>query len=182
MASTDEYTIASGAMDVLDFYVTGADASTDGNEVKQVDHSFLRAAYPRRVGVTPEGVPKYYAITQASVVSSEGNLTVKVAPAPDSTYGYTISYYGRATTDSITDGNTPGTASTDVTWLSLVYPDILLYGALDRAYVYLKGSQEDIDRYAGLFKEQLTLLKNMTEGRVPTDDSTAAAAAASKGI
>lgn len=177
-----EYQLASGAIDVLDFYVNGVDGSTDGSELKQVDHSFLRNAFPQRSTTVASGVPKYYAIISSEISSSEPAMTVRVAPAPDAAYTYTISYYGKATTDSITSGNTPGGGATTTTWLSVAYPDILTYGALERAYIYLKGSTEDVQRYAGLFKEQLTLLKNTVEGRIPTDDSTAAAAAKTKGI
>jgi len=182
VASTSEYEITSGAIDVVDFYVNGADASTDGNEIKQVDHSFLRNAFPQRSTTVAEGVPRYYAIIKSEVSSGEPTLTVKVAPAPDAAYTYTISYYGKSTTDSITSGNTPGGGATTTTWLSVAYPDVLLNGSLERAYIYLKGNSEEVARYGNLFKEQLTLLKNTAEGRIPTDGSTPTAAAQTKGI
>jgi hypothetical protein len=180
--STELYDVASGAIDVLDFYVSGPDANTGGKSLEQVDHSFIREAFPKTSGAPEEGFPRYYALIESKVETNEPNITIQVAPVPDSAYEYEISYYGKSTTDSITSGNTPGVASTTETWLSLAYPDVLLYGALERAYIFLKGDQQDVDRYGSMFRESLTLLKNTVEGRLPTDESTSMSTPQTKGI
>jgi|TARA_Y100000310_G_C20577816_1_gene761369 hypothetical protein len=169
--STSTYNLASGAIDILDIYCHGNDASTDGKTLDRKDHSFIREAYPVNTGSTLSGMPRYYALTSVQLSSGEPQLSFYIAPRPATgiTYTYTISYYGKATTDSITSGNTPGTSSTDETWLSVAYPDLLLYGALTNAYVFMKGDPNDISRYRDEFEKGILLLKNMTEQRQDED-------------
>jgi len=104
-------------------YAQLTDAS--GNQVflEKKDTSYM-AAYYDTPG-TQSGLPKYYA-------NWDANYWV-VAPTPDSTYLITLAYVKQP--DSITAS--PG--STQGTYLSNKYQDLLLYGCLVEAYGYLKG-------------------------------------------
>jgi hypothetical protein len=179
-----QYTVAGGAIDLLDFYLNGVDSNTDGNSLERVDHSFLREAFPVRTGAgsSAYGVPRYYAVIEANLPTSEPNLTVRVAPAPDVAYTYAMSYYGKANTDSITSGNTPGGGATTETWISVVYPDLLVQGALERAASFLQKDPPQIAQFADPFNAGLLLLKNATESRQQVDDTTNMASKQAEGI
>jgi hypothetical protein len=132
------------------------------------DYEFLSEAYQT---VTIEtGTPKYYAVTAASSGSgNEPEISLRLAPIPDAAYTTEIQYQSKISTASITNGNTPGTTSTDTTWISVVVPDALLYGALVQGYVYMKGEADVMAVYQKQFDDALVLLKNLTEKRQTTD-------------
>jgi hypothetical protein len=132
------------------------------------DYDFLWEAYP---GTTSDetGVPKYYAVKTAISNFGEINLTLMLAPAPNGVYNTEIEYQGKLSSDSITNGNTPGVTATTTTWISLMVPDVLLYGALVQAYIYMKGEADVMAGYEKQFQAAVMLLKMMTEQRQTTD-------------
>ena len=103
-------------------------------------------------------------------MAGETKLTIFLAPAPDDIYNIEIEYQGKLTTDSITNGNTPGVTSSDHTWISASFPNVLLYGSLVQAYIYMKGEADVMAGYQKQFDEGILLLKNMTERRQEQDD------------
>ena len=171
-AGQKDYIFPVGAIDILDLYLLGGDASTPGRTLEKKDHSFLREAYPLNTGAAPTGMPRYYALTSSFVSAGDVRLNFTVAPTPDATYEYHVSYYGKLAADSITNGNVPGVASTTTTWISATYPNILLNGSLAEAYRFMKGDPQDIDRYEAPFKEGVLMLKNLTEERQSSDVTT----------
>ena len=112
---------------------------------------------------------------------------MKISPSPDAVYPFAVSYYGKATSDSITyqsavgnegiseaDGANDvvllyGNADGNETWLSVTAPYVLLYGALVEAYTFMKGDPELINEYRSRFQDSLTDLKNLGEVRQKTD-------------
>ena len=94
------------------------------------------------------GIPKYY-----------GNWDETfwvVAPTPDTTYAITLAYNREpySLTDAVNPTGTP--ASTNGTYLSNKYQDLLLYGCLVNTYGYLKGPTDMIQYYQGLYQNALT--------------------------
>lgn len=127
------------------------------------------------------GIPKYYAISSAAtavIVPDVGDagtiynptLTIRLGPIPDKAYPMTTTYYGKTTTDSITSTVTSGEASTNQTWLSVTFPNVLLYGALVQAYIYMKGEPDLIQMYEKQFSDGLLLLLNTESTRMENDD------------
>ena len=135
------------------------------------DYDFLWEAYPGTSAGDETGIPKYYSTKAAISNSGESSISIFIAPAPDDTYNTEIEYQGKLTTDSITSGNTPGTASTTTTWVSASFPDVLLYGALVQGYTYMKGEADVAANYEKQFNEGILLLKNLTESRQQVDAS-----------
>lgn len=111
--------------------------------------AFLREAYP---STATTGVPRYYAIFD--------NDTLLIGPPPNSNFQVELHYFYE-----------PESIVTDTggTWLSENAENTLLYGCLFEAYTYLKGEQDLISLYAGKYKESLTALKNIGEGRNRSD-------------
>ena len=135
-------------------YAQLTDAS--GNQVflEKRDTSFM-AEYYNTPG-TQSGLPKYYG-------NWDANYWV-VAPTPDSTYLITLAYVKQP--DSITAS--PG--STQGTYTSNKYQDLLLYGCLVEAYGYLKGPADMLQYYTQSYQNALQSYAIEQQGRRRRDE------------
>ena len=129
---------------------------SSGNQVflEKKDTSYM-AAYYDTPG-TQSGLPKYYA-------NWDANYWV-VAPTPDSTYLITLAYVKQP--DSITAS--PG--STQGTYLSNKYQDLLLYGCLVEAYGYLKGPADMLQYYMQSYQRAIQSYAIEQQGRRRRDE------------
>ena len=109
----------------------------------------IREAFPYPA-VT--GVPQYYAQFDKD--------TLLLGPTPNGNYTAELRYFAYPT--SIVDAGT--------TWLGDNYENILLYGALREAYLYMKGETDIIEQYERKYQEDLGLLKTLAASRVHRDD------------
>ena len=114
----------------------------NGNQVflEQRDPSFM-AEYYSTPSTSAVRIPKYY-----------GNWDETfwvVSPTPDKTYAITLAYNKEPISLTNTTLPTGAPASTNGTYLSNKYQDLLLYGCLINAYGYLKGPQDMIQYYHG---------------------------------
>jgi hypothetical protein len=135
-------------------YAQLTDAS--GNQVflEKKDTSYMAAYYD--TPNTQSGFPKYYA-------NWDANYWV-VAPTPDSTYLITLAYTKQP--DSITAS--PG--STQGTYLSNKYQDLLLYGSLVEAYGYLKGPADMLQYYMQSYQRAIQSYAIEQQGRRRRDE------------
>ena len=120
-------------------YVQLTDSSGNQTFLEKRDTSYM-AEYYNTPG-TAIRIPKYYA-------NWDANYWV-VAPTPDSTNLITLAYTKQP--DSITAS--PG--STQGTYTSNKYQDLLLYGCLVEAYGYLKGPADMLQYYEGVLSKEL---------------------------
>src|SRR5210317_294773 len=129
---------------------------SSGNQVflEKKDTSYM-AAYYDTPG-TQSGLPKYYA-------NWDANYWV-VAPTPDDTYLITLAYVKQP--DSITAS--PG--STQGTYVSNKYQDLLLYGSLVEAYGYLKGPADMLQYYTQSYQNALQSYSIEQQGRRRRDE------------
>ena len=129
---------------------------SSGNQVflEKKDTSYM-AAYYDTPG-TQSGFPKYYA-------NWDANYWV-VAPTPDSTYLITLAYVKQP--DSITAS--PG--STQGTYLSNKYQDLLLYASLVEAYGYLKGPADMLQYYMQSYQRAIQSYAIEQQGRRRRDE------------
>ena len=135
-------------------YVQLTDSS--GNQVflDKRDTSFM-AEYYNTPG-TQSGLPKYYG-------NWDANFWV-VSPTPDSTYLITLAYTKQP--DSITAS--PG--STQGTYTSNKYQDLLLYASLVEAYGYLKGPADLLQYYEQSYRRAAKSYSIEQEGRRRRDE------------
>jgi hypothetical protein len=168
VASQKDYSVT-GMLDVLSVRVSQTEADSDGPWVHLLrkDYNFLDEAYPGSASGATTGNPKYYAISSAQVATPNTSLTIRMAPAPSAIFPYVIDYYGKVAEDSITSG-----ASDKETWLSVAFPDVLLYGCLFEAYTFMKGEPDLLQLYEKRFMEGVQLIKSFGEGRMPGDSYT----------
>ena len=121
----------------------------NGNQVflEQRDPSFM-AEYYSTPSTSAVGIPKYY-----------GNWDETfwvVAPTPDTRYSITLAYNKEPISLVNATQPTGKPAATNGTYLSNKYQDLLLYGSLINTFGYLKGPQDMIQYYQGLYQNALT--------------------------
>lgn len=109
------------------------------------DVEFIRESFPSPV--TPTGQPTHYAIFN--------NTTLILGPTPDANYQVELHYYYYP--QSIV---TAGTS-----WLGTNFENVLLYGTLREAYLYMKGDADLTAEYEKKYQEGLALLKMLGEGK-----------------
>lgn len=135
-------------------YVQLTDSNGEQTFLDKRDTSFM-AEYYNTPG-TAAGIPKYYG-------NWDANYWV-VAPTPNSTNLITLAYTKQPA--SLT--NSPG--STQGTYTSNKYQDLLLYGCLAEAYGYLKGPPDMLQYYQGLYKNSLQSYAIEQQGRRRRDE------------
>ena len=123
--------------------VNGAPQTTQ-TYLYQKDVEYIREAYPFP-GVS--GMPQYYGIFD--------NTSFILGPTPDAQYSVEMHYY--AYPQSIV---TAGTS-----WLGNNFSNVLLWGSLVEAYIYMKGEADLIQAYQNKFQEAMALLKQLGDGK-----------------
>jgi len=135
--------------------ITGAN-----NWLLRRDQTFLNEYIPAN---TATGSPKYYAMFGgATGLSDTTSGKFMVAPVPDATYAFQIHYN---IVQSILEGS--GT-----NFISLNFPQGLLYCCLAESYGYLKGPMEMLTLYENKYKQELEKFAAMQIGRRRRDDYT----------
>ena len=115
------------------------------------DVNYMREVYPNP---SYRATPKYYAIFGPNINNND-ELTFIVGPTPDANYKAELHFYYYP--ESIV---TAGTS-----WLGDNFDSVLLYASLVEAYTWMKGEQDLMALYDTKFKEALTLLKNLGDGK-----------------
>jgi hypothetical protein len=115
------------------------------------DVNFIREAYPNPADV---GAPAHYAIfgPQSNEITE---LTFILGPTPDAVYNVELHYYYYP--ESIVTAGT--------TWLGDNFDSALLNGALMEAIRFMKGEQDLIAVYKGMYDNSLALLKQLGDGK-----------------
>ena len=108
------------------------------------DVNFIRQSYPTP---TTSGTPGYYAQFDVD--------TLILGPTPDQSYAVELHYYYYPT--SIVTAGT--------TWLGSNFEEVLLYGALREAYLFMKGEADIIQNYEAKYQEGMALLKELGDGK-----------------
>ena len=110
----------------------GVGAADNRDFLQYRDTSFMSEFNPTNA----QGVPKYYSLWDDN--------TIVVAPIPDATYTLQLNYILKP----------PGLSSTNTTtYLSLNFPNGLLYACLIEAFSFLKGPNDLLQLYEGKYKQ-----------------------------
>jgi len=115
------------------------------------DVNFIREAYPNP---TDTGTPAYYAIFGPQT-SNITELTFVLGPTPNAIYNVELHYYYYP--ESIVTAGT--------TWLGDNFDSALLNGALMEAIRFMKGEQDLIAVYKGMYDNAMVLLKQLGDGK-----------------
>lgn len=135
----------------LDFLYVYSLAVVDANEyffLLNKDVNFIREAYPNP---STTGRPQHYAIFDVN--------TFILGPTPNSNYVVELHY--SAYPESIVTAGT--------TYLGDEFDSALLNGALIEAIRFMKGEPDIIANYEKLYLQAITLLKNLSDGKLRQD-------------
>jgi len=139
-------------------YVQLTDSNGDQTFLEKKDTSYMATFYD--TPGTASGIPKYYA-------NWDANYWI-VAPTPNSTNLITLAYTKQPESITTTTGATP--PSTNGTYTSNKYQDLLLYACLVEAYGYLKGPVDMLQYYAQAYQKAMQSYAIEQQGRRRRDE------------
>ena len=152
IASTRFIDTPADALVIRSAQITDSDGvSADSNRqfLQYRDTSFMSEFNPE----ADTGVPKYYSWWDKD--------TIVVAPTPNATYTIQLNYILKD----------PGLSSTNTTtYLSLYFPNGLLYACLIEAFSFLKGPNDLLQLYEGKYKQVLEVFSIEQMGRRRRDE------------
>ena len=159
VANQEHVNVPAGALVVRGIQVAdGTSTLTNPIWLEKRDLTFLDEFN----GARATGRPKYYAMkggaTGTTNTTSGGAF---LSPIPDTTYVYKIHYNARPTGLS---------ASTTTNFISLNFPNGLLYCCLVEAYGYLKGPADMLQLYEQKYKQEVERFGGEQLGSRKRDD------------
>lgn len=119
------------------------------------DVNFIREAYPIP---TDTGTPKYYAVFGPDSATLQ-ELTLVLGPTPNDNLTAELHYFYYPV--SIV---TAGTS-----WLGDNFDSALFNGVMVEAIRFMKGEEDMVNLYFDAYKQSLTLIKNLGDGKLRQD-------------
>lgn len=152
-ASNKYVTAPTDFLSVFSFAVIDGDGNFSFMLNKDVN--FIREAYP---SPTSTGTPKYYAIFGPDSNDAD-ELTFIFGPTPDDAYDVELHYFYM-----------PESISTATTsWLGDNFESVLFNAVMVEAIRWLKGEEDMVQMYLDQYRQSLTLLKNLGDGKQRQD-------------
>ena len=138
-------------------------ATTGANTfLEKKDISYLQEYIPSTESAK-RGKPKYYAMFGGATGESDTTSgRIMFAPVPDATYKFRV-HYNKAPALLEND---------DTNYISLNFPNGLLYCCLSEAYSFLKGPIDMLTLYENKYKQEVQKFANEQVGRRRRDDYT----------
>ena len=165
--------VPAGTLFVRGVEVFNATNSTEkGTWLERRDQTFLSEYVGRLTGpkgstasgADVTGKPKYYAMFGgATGLSDTTSGSIYLAPTPDANYNFRI--YFNKMPDTLESSN-------QTNYVSLYFPQGLLYACLVEAYGFLKGPTDMLTLYEQKYKTELQKFAAMQIGRRRRDDYT----------
>ena len=154
-----------GALFIRAIQVYDSTSVTTGANVflEKKDITYLQE-YVSSTASSVRGQPKYYAMFGGATGDSDTTSgRMMFAPVPDTTYKFRVHY-----------NKMPATLSSDNTtnYISLNFPNGLLYCCLAETYAFLKGPQDMLTLYENKYKQEVDKFGVEQIGRRRRDDYT----------
>ena len=154
-----------GALFIRAIQVYDSTSVTTGANVflEKKDITYLQE-YVSSTASSVRGQPKYYAMFGGATGDSDTNSgRMMFAPVPDTTYKFRVHY-----------NKMPATLSSDNTtnYISLNFPNGLLYCCLAETYAFLNGPQDMLTLYENKYKQEVDKFGVEQIGRRRRDDYT----------
>ena len=138
------------------FSIAVIDGDGDYTFLIDKDVNFIREAYP---STATAGLPKYYAEFDGDVESNNSPGHFILGPTPDADYGVQLHYYF----------DPPSIVDSGTSWLGNNAEEVLLYGSLINAYIFMKGEPDVMAAYQQSYDNALSRLIMLGEGRLKRD-------------
>ena len=153
-----------GAVFIRAIQVYDSTSATTGANVflEKKDISYLQEYVPSTESAK-RGQPKYYAMFGGATGESDTTSgRIMFAPVPDATYSFRV-HYNAAPALLESDGTN---------YISMNFPNGLLYCCLSEAYGFLKGPIDMLTLYENKYKQEVQKFANEQVGRRRRDDYT----------
>ena len=153
-----------GAVFIRAIQVYDSTSATTGSNIflEKKDISYLQE-YVSSTASAKRGQPKYYAMFGGATGESDTTSgRMMFAPVPDQTYKFRV-HFNKATALLEND---------DTNYISLNFPNGLLYCCLSEAYGFLKGPIDMLTLYENKYKQEVQKFATEQVGRRRRDDYT----------
>ena len=154
-----------GALFIRGIQVYDSTSATTGANVwlEKKDVTYLQEYVPSTESAK-RGQPKYYAMYGGATGNTDTTSgRIFVAPVPDQTYSFRVHF-----------NKMPATleSSNQTNYISLNFPNGLLYCCLSETYGFLKGPIDMLTLYENKYKQEVQKFANEQVGRRRRDDYT----------
>ena len=153
-----------GAVFIRALQVYDSTSATTGANVflQKKDISYLQEYIPSTESAK-RGQPKYYAMFGGATGESDTTSgRMMFAPVPDQTYSFRVHYNAAPALLENDDTN----------YISMNFPNGLLYCCLSEAYAFLKGPMDMLTLYENKYKQEVQKFASEQIGRRRRDDYT----------
>ena len=149
----------------IQVYDTAGSETTGANRwLEKKDYTYLQEYQDVTGTSAAQGKPKYYAMYGGATGDGDTNSgRIIVAPVPNTTYRFRIHY--NKMPDTLASDNTSN-------YISLNFPNGLLYCCLSETYGFLKGPIDMLTLYENKYKQEIQKFANEQVGRRRRDDYT----------
>ena len=149
----------------IQVYDTAGSETTGANRyLEKKDITYLQEYQDVTGTSAAQGQPKYYAMFGGATGDGATNSgRIIVAPVPNTTYRYKVHF--NKMPDTLASDNTTN-------YISLNFPNGLLYCCLSETYGFLKGPIDMLTLYENKYKEEVQKFANEQVGRRRSDDYT----------
>jgi len=164
VAGQETINAPAGAVFIRAIQVYDSTSATTGANVwlEKKDVTYLQE-YISSTESAKRGQPKYYAMFGGATGESDTTSGRMIfAPVPDTTYKFRVHYNAMPV---LLENN-------DTNYISLNFPNGLLYCCLSEAYSFLKGPIDMLTLYENKYKQEIQKFANEQVGRRRRDDYT----------
>tara|TARA_R100000654_G_scaffold1427_1_gene5168 strand:+ start:100 stop:804 length:705 start_codon:yes stop_codon:yes gene_type:complete len=164
VAGQETINAPAGAVFIRAIQVYDSTSATTGANVflEKKDISYLQE-YISSTESSKRGQPKYYAMFGGATGESDTTSgRMMFAPVPDTTYKFRVHYNAAP---ALLENN-------DTNYISLNFPNGLLYCCLSEAYSFLKGPMDMLTLYENKYKQEIQKFASEQIGRRRRDDYT----------
>ena len=154
-----------GALFIRGIQVYDSSAVLTGSNtwLEKKDVTYLQEYQPITGTSAAQGKPKYYAMFGGATGEADTNSgRIFFAPTPNTTYRFRIHFNAMP---ALLENN-------DTNYISLNFPNGLLYCCLSEAYGFLKGPIDMLTLYENKYKQEVQKFANEQVGRRRRDDYT----------
>jgi hypothetical protein len=167
VAGQESINVPGGALFIrgIQVYDTAGSETTGANRwLEKKDFTYLQEYQDVTGTSAAQGQPKYYAMYGGATGDGDTNSgRILLSPVPNTTYRFRVHF-----------NKMPSTLASDNTtnYISLNFPNGLLYCCLSETYGFLKGPIDMLTLYENKYKQEVQKFANEQVGRRRRDDYT----------
>jgi hypothetical protein len=151
-----------GSFVVVQVYDSTTAVTGDNDYLEKKDYTYLQQYVPS-TETAKRGKPKYYAMYGGATGDTDTTSgRIILAPTPDQAYKFRV-HFNKVPV--ILENN-------DTNYISMNFPNGLLYCCLSEAYGFLKGPIDMLTLYENKYKQEVQKFANEQVGRRRRDDYT----------